>query len=315
MKCEYFPEEGQIMKKGMKKAGIIAALFLLSIVLGFLGVYFLEKNEESYFGLISILGCTFLFGGLVLYCIVSVVKKISGRAFQKKDEGHQELKEVHYHEINSNGKAVRQTQYTYNKAVVEDRLNWPLMIVSLALFPPLGISWLIIKIISEKQSYYKNGTRLTVVGGVYFVFFLLSTSLPIMEHALSGKFDNAVISFSLISFVLFVFSMSLLISGLAIRRLGFLNDKLMYLITVDAITGIDELSKQMNKQNAKIVEMVLSLIKAGILEHAYYDPRDNEIIVSGISKKVACQCDSCAGTTVFYSNDKNRKCIFCGAEL
>ncbi|MBE6719436.1 MAG: hypothetical protein E7571_02120 [Ruminococcaceae bacterium] len=300
------------MKKTLKKIGILFAIHILGWGLSYLGSLFLSNNSESAIGSFIVSVSSLMIVITFIWVIVVIVKAIINKSFKKTDSQHLQPQEITYYEVPSASKV---RSYTYNTVETADELNWPLLIFLTLIIPPFGIYYTIKKILIENASFYKNGTKLSVIGGVLTVLALLIFALPVVIIVTDGYVSQAASTELILSFLNLSFALVTLITGLYIRHLGFVYDRILYMITVERITKIDELSKSLKLKKVKLIEKVLYLINNGILNNAYYYPYDNEIIVAGISKKVARRCKSCAATTVFYSNDKDCRCVYCGAEL
>lgn len=188
-------------------------------------------------------------------------------------------------------------------------LTWPRLIAGLVTLPPLGVYFLVAKTRFEKADYYLNGVR-TILLGV--IVTLLALPMPVL--ILSEGYDPEDLMLLLYMGFGVLLGLFEIAWGLFLRLCGRRNDRLLHCITVEKITQLDRLAAAMRQNTGAVMKEVRALIDCGLLTDAYYSVREREVIVRGISHRIACKCSGCAGTTVLRENEP-RICDYCGAEL
>ena len=88
----------------------------------------------------------------------------------------------------------------------------------------------------------------------------------------------------------------------------------MTILKIDRITRLDKIAQIMKTDYARSADVIQSLIDNGLLKNTYIYHRDKEVIISGISEKIACKCRCCGATTVLYGTDI-RECVYCGERI
>ena len=156
------------------------------------------------------------------------------------------------------------------------------------MFCPVGTFLAIRKIFEEKTRYYENGIRLIIFGG-----FLMLLSAP-MLYAFVGQdtFDPI----SLFFVVPTSLGLLMLLSGVYFKHKGKVNLDYMTILKIDRITRLDKIAQIMKTDYAHAADVIQGLIDNGLLKNAYIYHRDKEVIISGISEKIACKCRSCGAT-------------------
>ena len=309
----------------IKKLLISTCIFTVSLIIEFTAIHFHwfdDNSNESlaaFFYLAVLIGTT----GVFIYQIVTIIKYFTDKATKNKDELHNDPKPVVYKRIDQNygshsdtvSDQDQQKYYIYNNSTEDKNLAWWAIITLIIILPPMGIYYLIKKILLEPAFYFKNGKKLLTFGIVICVLSSFIFLFPIMEYRLSGGMSDSVAKLSLLpSFILF-FGIVLAISGFCIRQTGFTNDNLINIITTEKVSNIDSIAQKTKLKKSDVYFKVNTLIKSGRLPEAYISPEDNEIILPGISKKVAIRCKNCTGTTVLFINNPNRICSYCGGKL
>ena len=85
------------------------------------------------------------------------------------------------------------------------------------------------------------------------------------------------------------------------------------LILTDKITDINIIAKKAGITYSKALKIIDGMIYDNQILDAFIDYSGEEIIVKGITDKVAIKCNNCGGTSVIRMNEK-QKCKWCGAE-
>ena len=187
-------------------------------------------------------------------------------------------------------------------------VTWGSVVLSLLVLPPLGIFYLIRKAVQEKSKYYLNGVKMKVMGSV----FMIATALPILILTMGeGKISTKIAVIALPGFYALL-GLSIFIIGYVFEKKGKTNEGYLSAIFLDKETRLDVLAKRQNATYSQAVDTINKLIDNGYMQGYIYHA-DREVIVPGISKKIAFKCYNCGGTTVLYSNDE-RVCVYCGAK-
>ena len=171
---------------------------------------------------------------------------------------------------------------------------------------PVGIFFLVRKMIEEKTRYYENGIRLTIFGGV-----VMALAVPaLVIFFTQDTFETISILFA----VPFSIGFLMVVSGLYFKHKGRINHDYMTILKIDRITRLDKIAQIMKTDYAHSEDVVQKLIDNNLLRDAYIYHRDKEVIIPDVSEKIAIKCRCCAATTVLYSQDE-RKCVYCGERL
>lgn len=193
-------------------------------------------------------------------------------------------------------------------------ISWGGILLELLLLPPVGVYFLILKVTYEKSRYSANSVWTIVIGVLLMVPALFWIGLL---AGLSDNFWNEVQrAFPLLSLLCIGLPVGIacIVLGLVLRRLGRENDAYRRLILIEEVTDLYRIAERMHTTYAHATRVIERLIDGGILPDAYIFHRDHELIVPGISKKIALRCRNCSGTTVLYTNEE-RICTYCGGQL
>lgn len=190
-------------------------------------------------------------------------------------------------------------------------LSWGLVFLLLFLLFPFGVYCLIAKTLSERGRAFRNGTTMLTAGIVALIPSLGFILLIAVTGADSLHAFLAVIAAPVVAAVL---SIALAIYGAWLKRRGEEEDNYRSLITMDGVTNIDTLAEHNHTDYAHVSTIIDRLINAELLGDAYLSHEEREVIVPGISKKIARRCSSCGGTTVLFSNEP-RVCEYCGGTI
>lgn len=308
-------------KKKLPKWAFFLILFGASVLLFAIGSLIAQNDAISFLGYIiafpALLGVQVFPVILIVYLIKAIVRATRKKLVSKRKAPE----EVTYSEIRYSGdvdeKKTTVKRFSYNKNDIlrlgpdAKPLYWGFVVMFLLLLYPMGLFFMIRKVHHEKTRYFDNGVNMIITGG-----FFAGVTLPIAVllsypwHNLSR--ENIMVV--LLPLMVALFGVILIIAGTILRRKGRTNEEYMSLIVNERITNIREIAKRERATYAKATEQIQKLIDAGFLDGAYIYHRDHEIIVPGVSKKIALKCESCGGTTVLYVNEK-RECSYCGAEI
>lgn len=205
----------------------------------------------------------------------------------------------------------RLSRNTPHRSKGHEDYTWGQVAAALAVLPPLGLFYVIHKTSREKELFYINGVKMTVIG----ITLLLLTLPPILLVLCTGTDDPSGLVFLLFfpgGFTLVGAAMTVL--GIRSVRQGKRNDRLLHLILEEKITRIEQLCALTATTYPKVTDRVQWLIDNELLRGAYIYHRDKEIIVPRISSRIAIKCVNCAGTSVLYANDE-RICVYCGGKI
>ena len=305
-------------KRRITRWMVYVIVLLLSIMMMLPAGLLLSENKESFFGLVLMIISIFGFHFSAIALIVRAIKAIVKRSTAK----HERLKEVSYNEINYSGdvEATRQTtseRFSYN---VDDtlhldqsapELSWGVVVLYLLILFPVGVFFMVRKIIHERTHYYDNGIKMIIMGAVF-----MALTVPVILLFLITGADNtkSLIIVTMIPGVYAVFGAVSIVLGLIYKCKGKENETYMKAIVYEKITKIDTLAGIAKTSYSGAANVIQRLIDSDMLKGAYIYHKDREVIVPGISKKIAFRCKNCGGTTVLYANEK-KECIYCGAEV
>ena len=189
--------------------------------------------------------------------------------------------------------------------------TWPVVITLLVTLFPMGIYLLILKTSYEKTRYFSNGVRLMVLGAVMMVPTLGFILLVLHSGATRARDLWMLTGIAGVPFLVGLFCF---VFGWVLRHRGLENDAYRRLILVDRVTDMETITQRMRTDYAHATRVIERLMDSELLPDAYLYHRDHELIVPGISKKIALRCKHCSGTTVLYSNE-DRICAYCGGAL
>lgn len=294
-------------KDNKSKLPLFARLLIIGVLIEIICLAIAAFFEIStILTLIGMIGFLLQLAGFIL-----LVRYLYNKAHTKITEKHETPQEVSYQAIKSTQYDNSNGTYQYNKNEYDldnygNPLSWFLPLMFLFTVFPLGIYLVLHKTIKEKKFYYRNGVKLQLFSIIPFalILFLLIT--------LKGDIFNQ--SMLIVSISAIIDALFLIICGTVFRQKGKTIDKYMVVITKKQITNLREISKQTGDSYSNTIKNLQKLIDNDYLPGAYIDYKDDEIIVHGISKKIACKCNMCGGTTVLYYNDE-KICGYCGAKL
>ncbi len=185
-------------------------------------------------------------------------------------------------------------------------MTWLRVGVLMVFFCPVGVFLAIRKTVEEKAFYYENGSRLIVFGVAAMIL-----SAPLFRVFFGADaFDSMLLAFALP----FLLGLLMLSFGLLIRHKGRVNNDYMTILKIDRITDLDRIAQLMKTDYTHAAAAVQNLINSDLLKNAYVYHRDREVIIPGISEKIALKCGRCGATTVLYQTEKH-ECVYCGAEI
>ncbi len=291
------------MKKSLPRWAVYLIGLGASIVLSILSTALLDtplSKVSSFLLIVSSMG-TFLFPlALLIYGLRRIVHGAT------KD--HVSVEE----ELSRRGSPIpRPENKTFRANPSAQDATWPVVIVLLFTLFPMGIYLLILKTTYEKARYFANGVRLIVLGAV-----MAAPTLGFILLLLATGADDARTLWMLVGFagVPCLVGLFCFVFGWILRRRGLENDAYRRLILVDRVTDMEDIARRMHTDYAHATRVIERLTSSELLPDAYLYHRDHELIVPGISKKIALRCRHCSGTTVLYSNE-DRICAYCGGAL
>lgn len=267
------------------------------------------NHPQGFFENLMFWACLgFLFVSIGFF--VSLIVRIVNAIYKKVSAGYRLPRSI------ANGdKDDRVRNYQYQKddelwlKNATEPLKWRRVVVLLIVLFPLGVFFLIRKLVHEKTHYVDNGIKSILTGSLVLLIFVPWAVLLLVSE--NGQPPWMLLSVDLI---LSLFGAVLLIMGVCIKHIGLVNNAYMVAIMLDRITNVDALAERMHTNYAGAVKAVQRLIDLELLEGAYIYHKDRVVIVPGISEKIAIKCQMCGGTTVLYSSDP-RECVYCGAKI
>ena len=308
-------------KKKLPKWAFFLILFGASVLLFIIGSLIAKNEATSFLGDIIAFPASLGTQVFPIILIVYLIKAIVRATRKKLVSERKAPREVTYNEIHYSGdvdeKKTVLKRFSYNKNDIlrlgknAQPLYWGFVVMFLLFLFPMGLFFMIKKVHYEKTRYFDNGVNMIITGG-----FFTGVALPIVVllsypwHDLSR--ENIILAS--LPLIVAIFGVILIIAGMILRRKGKINEYYMSLIVNERITNIREIAKRGRTTYSKASERIQKLIDADFLSGAYIYHRDKEVIVPGVSKKIAVYCKNCGGTTVLYANDK-RECDYCGARI
>lgn len=248
---------------------------------------------------------------LLVAFLVSIVRWSS----DKITSYYEDAKPVTYSEIEYSGDVDEKKyqtptkNYSYNTGNSFSRSvsnqSWSQVIGFMVVLFPVGIYYMIRKIHSERDRYYHNGVKLILIGSVFSIL-----TIPGVIFYLA----NDVAPVALLPGIYLLTGLIMIIIGVIILKIGKTEVEVMKIITNDCITNLDSISSRIKRSYSDVVNTIEDLIDSGELSGTYIYHHDREVIVPGISKKVAHKCNNCGGTTVYYSNEITY-CEYCGSKI
>lgn len=287
----------------MKKLSTTAKQLIALPVLFLLSAIFIALNGNDE-GIFMYPAMFFLFAFIldIILLIVTFFKTIYRKATKKHSDP-----DLSFTGIDINHYVNLKDNIYYDKSNGELILWGRIILLSCTLFP-FGLYFMCRKVMFEKLKYYYNGIVVLIFG---ITLFLLNGSFFLLLFLLSG-FPPLILSVPLI--FMSVLGLSLAIIGFFVKEAGKTNDKFIKALFIDKVTSIDEIAKIFKSNYFKTCKKIQNLIDNGILNNIYIHHKEREIIINGISSKIAIKCKNCAGTTVVQENEE-RICCYCGAKI
>ena len=291
------------MKRKMPHWAVYLIGIGISLFLSALGSLFMGTRLESLSITVSVILC-FIALILFLALLIHGLKGIVHRATKDHPSVEQELAQ--------RGTPLARSQKEVFRAdpSAQDAI-WPVVIALLVTLFPMGIYLLILKTSYEKTRYFGNGVRLIVLGAVMMVPTLGFILLVLHSGATRARDLWMLTGIAGVPFLVGLFCF---VFGWVLRHRGLENDAYRRLILVDRVTDMETITRRMRTDYAHATRVIERLVDSELLPDAYLYHRDHELIVPGISKKIALRCKHCSGTTVLYSNEE-RICAYCGGAL
>ena len=190
-------------------------------------------------------------------------------------------------------------------------MSWAAIVLVMIVLFPLGLYLTFSKVNYEKIRYHENGKKLIFMGAAFTALTVPVIMLFLVAGANSFaqliKMIGIPLLFALIGLVS-------LVSGLIYSRKGSVYDKFLEVIVIDRITDIASVAAATGTTPERAEEVIRELIECDLLIGAYIFKKGGEVIVPGISSKMAYRCGNCGGTAVVYP-DGTRECENCGAAV
>ena len=190
-------------------------------------------------------------------------------------------------------------------------LSWGFVFLLLVLLFPFGVYCLIVKTLSERARAFRNGTTMLTAG---IVALIPSLGFILLIAVTGADSLHAFLAVTAAPAAAVVLSIALAAYGAWLKHRGEEEDNYRSLITVEGVTNIDTLAEHNHTDYAHVSTVIDRLINAELLGDAYLSHEEREVIVPGISQKIARRCPSCGGTTVLFSNEP-QICEYCGGTI
>lgn len=302
----------QKLPKWLRWLLISVGLFLCSTMVAFIAeeVLHLDLQNTPHFldkvftGLIIIL----VFPILAFFsaAVVSLIKLLIAKSTAKytPPETTDEIPRKHSEKINV--RRLYEADHVLRFRNAREPMTWPLVCMGLVVLCPFGIFLTIRKVVEEKTRYYENGISMIIIGAVPIVFTIW---VPI-SFFVHDEFDWMSVVFLLPTLL----GMLMILFGIVVWRKGKTNNDYMIILKVDQVTRLDDIARLMKTDYAHATNVIQNMIDNDLLRGAYIHHTDREVILPGISEKIALCCRSCGATTVLYSTDEH-VCAYCGAEI
>jgi len=284
---------------------IYALLICCSLFIPAFVFFAIDENSPIAIGIIIVMS----FGLMILIPTFGahLLKKLSGKILSR----HKKYESAKFQKTSprvSSPYKIHDTRYVASNGL---GVSWYSVFLTMLVLFPLGIYYMIRKVSHEKKRYLSNGIIMTVVGSVFVVF-----SVPILSLLIATGADNlrSLLLLAVLPAAPLLTGLGMIISGITLQRKGHTYQKFLTLITEYEITNLDDFKVEFNMPYSKVTSTLQKMIDIGFLSDSYIYHKDRELIVPGISKKIALKCKTCMGTTVLYSNEE-RICAYCGGEL
>lgn len=293
------------MKRKFFRLNSYLMWFTLSLILFCLSVVFMMIGA-THIGTLAAIGCSFIMMILIPTYLIHLLKLVKENILCRKvpyaPKGIPVVNPMGYQ---------RQKMRAFYLAPNGEAVGWWRIFVCVLVFFPIGIYYLIRKLMYEKVHCYEHGIRLLVMGGG-----LMLTMTPFLVWILTGETLDIreIVLLASIPGIYFLMGIAFMITGILLRKQGAVYEKYLILILNYHVTNLDVLKNQLHTTYSEVSKQLKKMIELDLLEDSYIYHKDRELIVPGISKKIALRCRSCSATTVLYTNEE-QVCAYCGGEL
>lgn len=201
--------------------------------------------------------------------------------------------------------------------------SWPIIILFLIIFFPVGIYLIYKRINSDKTNIINNSITIKNISIVLLVFALIYFFMGI-TGGLTNE-DGSTSSFSDSLLMIFIFGGSgtyLLLLSMKMKKTGQIYKKYIQAVINHGTYSIYDLSSIAALPYESVKKDLYNMLEIGFFKGAYIDENNNEIVLptlgsaQNILKKDAkvVKCGSCgANNTVFIGN--LNECTYCGSPL
>ena len=195
------------------------------------------------------------------------------------------------------------------------KYSWPLVIVLVFLFFPVGIPMLVVKVNSEKHLYCENARVMKIFGWILAamgVFYLVMGITGSLETEAGGTGLPGIITALMLfgggGVLLIVSAARLMKKGIRYKR---------YPVLIASMEGgkIDEIAEKMRVSSEQVRSDLQQMIDCGLLSGVFFDPQADEVMLQGISRKeIRVSCPSC-GAVNLVREGKKVLCEYCKLPL
>ncbi len=245
-----------------------------------------------------------IFSLLIFYYYLIKLIVISFKALRKKVLNNQNIASSH---LNNSLNRYVSTNEVLQFEKTNDTITWGRILLLFFIFNPIALYLIFRKVNFETRNHYYNGVTMLILGVAVGIPNLIAVILLIPQF-----FSELILS----SFVTYwvLISVALAIFGFIFKEKGKLTNKYINILFVQKITNINEIAKILKSTYSKVCTDIQSLIDNDTIRNIYIYHHDQEVIINGISNKIAIKCPKCAGTTVLNKNAEHI-CDYCGAKL
>ena len=193
----------------------------------------------------------------------------------------------------------------------ENSRPWWAIIVMLIVLFPIGVLFLINKVVNEKRELFINARALMVLGAVSLFFGALGAGLTIYAAAAEGA--AAIALFGIPALALVLFGASMVIWGVLLRRRAMAYNRYLRFLVLNSERSIPVIAQAMGVNTMQALEMLETLVDRSYIRGMYVDHGTLEL-KSKETAKFAVRCRHCGGTSILEAG-KPVVCEYCGAAL
>ena len=147
-----------------------------------------------------------------------------------------------------------------NQRPVKQTFGWPIVIIALILFWPVGLILLFVKLANDRSASFGSGAgAIRVIGGILIFFAFI---------ALAFTFDAGGPVGIVFLLVFLIPGILLMKKGGTVKKTGNINRRYIDMIVNNKVRDLDELARRMQVPKQRVINDVQSLINRGMLGRA-----------------------------------------------